>query len=170
MKYELNNLLRACKKKKEKKKDTARTCIYIKTEEKWKEEDELVTTCIKVNAQDVNSYTHIKKKKEGKNIHVQEIIPMKNKPHAHDTHTRVCTHTNKHRDVGGSWSFEELKSSASVLSSLSWSLLSVIQSLMSDMQSWTLQIVWSTSVWLTSFIFFSLSLPPPSLIFLLFFF
>ena len=44
----------------------------------------------------------LKKKKEGKNIHVQEIIPMKNKPHAHDTHTRVCTHTNKHRDVGGS--------------------------------------------------------------------
>ena len=28
MKYELNNLLRVCKQKKEKKKDTARTCIY----------------------------------------------------------------------------------------------------------------------------------------------
>ena len=59
MKYELNNLLRVCKQKKKRRKDTARTCICIKTEEKCKEEDELVTTCINVNAQDVNSYTHI---------------------------------------------------------------------------------------------------------------
>ena len=47
------------------------------------------------------------------------------------------------KDAGVSWSFEELNSIASVLSSFSWSLLSVIQSLMSDTQSWTLQIVWS---------------------------
>ena len=39
---------------------------YIKTKEKCKEEDELVTTCINVNAQDVNSYTHIKKGKKVK--------------------------------------------------------------------------------------------------------
>ena len=56
-----------------------------------------MTTCINVNAQDVNSYTHIRKKrKQGKNIHVQEIIPMKNKPHAHDTHTRVHAHERTH--------------------------------------------------------------------------
>ena len=61
MKYELNNLLRACKQKK-KGKRIQHAHAYIKTEEKCKEEDELVTTCIKVNAQDVNSYTHIKKK------------------------------------------------------------------------------------------------------------
>ena len=85
MKYELNNLLRACKQeKKRRKKKIQHAHAYIKTDEKWKEEDELLTTCIKVNAQDVNSYTHIKKKKKkkkGKNIHVQEIIPIKNKPY-----------------------------------------------------------------------------------------
>ena len=78
-------MLRACKQKKRRKKDTACTCIYIyiKTEEKLKEEDELVTTCINANAQDVNLYTHqkcfkkIKKKKLGKStIHVQEIVSM----------------------------------------------------------------------------------------------
>ena len=41
-----------------------------------------------------NHIIHILKKEEGKNIHVQEIITMKNKPHTHDTHTHVCTHTN----------------------------------------------------------------------------
>ena len=43
------------------------------------------------------------------------------------------------QDAGAPWSFEELNSIASVLSSFSRSLLSVIQSLMSDMQSWTLK-------------------------------
>ena len=36
----------------------------MKTEEKAKEEDELMTTCININGQDANSYTHIKKKEE----------------------------------------------------------------------------------------------------------
>ena len=53
-----------------------------------------MTTCINVNAQDVSSHTHIKK--GGKNIHVQEIIPMKIKPHAHYTHTRVHAHERTH--------------------------------------------------------------------------
>ena len=39
-------------------------------------------------------HTLKKEKKRSKNIHVQEIIPMKNKPHAHDAHTRMCMHTN----------------------------------------------------------------------------
>ena len=63
MKYELNNLLRACK---EENKMIQQARAYIKTEEKWKEEDELVTTCINVNAQDVNSDTHIKEEKKVK--------------------------------------------------------------------------------------------------------
>ena len=62
-----------------------------------------MTTCIKVNAQDVNSYTHIKKKKEGKNIHVQEIIPMKNKPHTR--HTRICARTQTHAHCTYTWHF-----------------------------------------------------------------
>ena len=57
MKYELNNLLRACKKKEEKK--IQHVNAYLKTEKKKrKEEDEIVTIFINVNAQDVNSYTH----------------------------------------------------------------------------------------------------------------
>ena len=60
MKFALNNLLRAYKQKKKKRKKIQHAHVYIKTEEKLKEEDELVTTCMNVNAQDVNSYTHIK--------------------------------------------------------------------------------------------------------------
>ena len=49
-----------CKKKKK----IQHTHGYKKTEEKLKEEDEFVTTCINVNAQNVSSYTHIKKRKK----------------------------------------------------------------------------------------------------------
>ena len=70
------------------------TQVYIKTRKKKEEEHELATTCIKVNAQDVNSYTH--RKKKDKSIHVHEIVPMKNKPHEYDayTHARAGTHAH----------------------------------------------------------------------------
>ena len=40
-------------------------------------------------------YIHTLKKKEGKNIHVKEIVPMKNKPQAHDTHTHARVHAHE---------------------------------------------------------------------------
>ena len=75
MKYELNNLLKACKQKKKLKKDKARTCTYKDRRKKTRRgctHDNLhkrkCTGCQFI-------YT-IKKRTKGKNIHVQEIIPI----------------------------------------------------------------------------------------------
>ena len=49
-----------------------------------------------VNAQDVNLYTYIEKKerKKGKSMHVEQIVPMKNKPHAYDMRERTHMHAH----------------------------------------------------------------------------
>ena len=61
-----------------------------------------MTTYINVNAQDVNLYTHSKKRffKGGKSIHVQEIVPIKKTCiwHAHAC-VHTCTHTHTVHDA-----------------------------------------------------------------------
>ena len=76
MKYELNNLLKACKQKKRKKIKPAHA--HIKTEENKREEDALMTTCINVNALDANSYTPLKKEQKVKTYMYKKLYQLTN--------------------------------------------------------------------------------------------